>query len=237
MEHKTTPVEFKASKEPGRYAGYFSVFGNIDDGGDIIHQGAFSKTIAERRNRIKLFYAHDWEKLIGPPPDMLSEDDRGLYAEGRLTLESFWGKEVWALMSDNALNEGSIGYETVAGKTDYTDDGVRNIREAKLYEISPVPLGMNPLTAVNAVKAGALKPDAAYAAFLAIIDEIKAGRVLSSANADRVRSALTAVESLAEVLNELLAAAEPEPGKAAPHSALLERRLRAAKLALSFMQN
>lgn len=154
MEFKACPIEFKAIGDQGQYEGHFSIFGNVDDGGDIIHPGAFEKTIQERGKRCKVFYMHDWTKLIGPAPDVLKEDSMGLFASGRLTLGSFWGNETWALMKDNALNEGSIGYEAV--KFDFEEINgmmVRNLRENRLYEISPVPLGMNALTQIRAVKA------------------------------------------------------------------------------------
>ncbi len=154
MEYKVMPTEFKTGSEEGVYEGYFAVFENVDDGGDVIHRGAFKKTLQERGRRVKVFYAHDWTRLIGPPPEVLQEDERGLYAKGRLTLDSFWGREVWALMRDGALTEGSIGYQAV--KFDFDEDGVRHLREVKLFEISPVPLGMNALTEVRAVKAAVL---------------------------------------------------------------------------------
>ena len=155
LEYKVAPTEFKAMGDAGQYEGHFAVFGNMDDGRDISHPGMFLKTIAERGPRVKVFYAHDWMKLIGPAPEVLQEDSMGLMAKGRLTLDAFWGKEAWALMKDGALTEGSFGYEAV--KFDYerlpTEIMVRNLREVKLYEISPVPLGMNALTQIRAVKA------------------------------------------------------------------------------------
>ena len=183
MDYKTAPVEFKAGKQPGEYEGYFSMFGNVDDGGDVMTAGAFTKTLGERaqagRSRIKVFYGHDWTKVIGPPPDVLQEDSRGLYAKGRLTLKSFWGNEVYELMADGALTEGSIGYETVKG--DYSSEGVRLLKEVKLYEISPVPLGMNPLTTIAAVKA--LSPHNAHDLVRALLIDIKAGARHSSKDA------------------------------------------------------
>ncbi len=161
MEYKATAAAFKALGDKGEYEGHFAIFGNVDDGGDVVHPGAFAKTITERARRIKVFYAHDWQKLIGPPPEVLHEDATGLYAKGRLTLDSFWGREAWALMRDGALTEGSIGYEPI--KWDYEEiqrEGsvlpIRHLREVKLFEISPVPLGMNPLTQIQAVKLGIL---------------------------------------------------------------------------------
>ncbi len=159
MEFKACPIEFKATGDKGEYEGHFSIFGNLDDGGDVMHEGAFTKTIAERAPRVKVFYMHDWSKLIGPAPDTLKEDTLGLLAAGRLTLGSFWGNETWQLMKDNALNEGSIGYEAVKWEMESVPNGwpIRHLREVKLYEISPVPLGMNALTQIRSVKAAMLR--------------------------------------------------------------------------------
>ena len=59
LQYRAYPVEFKAG-DKGIYEGHFSVFGNQDDGGDVMMAGAFAKTIAERAARIKVFFAHDW---------------------------------------------------------------------------------------------------------------------------------------------------------------------------------
>lgn len=152
LDYKACPTEFKALEDqPGKYDGHFSVFGNVDDGGDITEQGAFAKTIRENGHRVKVFFAHDWMKPIGPPPSLLEEDSIGLHAAGKLTLDSFWGRETYALMKDGAITEGSFGYNTI--KADIDSDGIRRLKEVKLYEISPVPLGMNALTSVQALKA------------------------------------------------------------------------------------
>ncbi len=158
MEFKACPIAFKAAGDKGEYEGHYSIFGNIDDGNDVMHEGAFAKTIAERAARVKVFYMHDWTKLIGPAPATLKEDTLGLFAAGRLTLGSFWGNETWQLMKDNALNEGSIGFEAVKWDMESVPNGwpIRHLREVKLYEISPVPLGMNALTQIRSVKAAAL---------------------------------------------------------------------------------
>src|SRR5512134_2108424 len=129
LEYKLAPTEFKATGDAGQYEGHFSIFGNVDDGGDVMHPGAFLKTLSETGRRVKVFYAHDWMKLIGPTPDVLQEDATGLYAKGRLTLDSFWGRETWALMKDNALSEGSIGYSAVKYDFEESPSMVRHLRE------------------------------------------------------------------------------------------------------------
>ena len=138
LEYKSAPLEIKADGDAGVVEGLFSIFGNVDDGGDITHKGAFSKTISERGNRVKVFFMHIWDRLIAPPPEILKETEAGLFAKMTLVLDSFWGKEAWTLIKAGAMTEGSFGFEPV--KFDYGEDGVRNLREVKLFEISPVPL-------------------------------------------------------------------------------------------------
>lgn len=188
MEYKAVGTELKALAEEGRYSGYFSVFNTVDDGMDIVRPGAFTKTIQERAARIKVFFGHDWSKLVGPAPDKIIEDSKGLYVEGRLTLGSFWGRETWALLKDNAINEGSFGYETISGKVNYLDSGIREIFELKLYEVSFVPLGMNPLTEIEAIKALRTGDPARYALTLeALLAELKAGARHSKADSEAIQ--------------------------------------------------
>lgn len=154
-EIKAAPLEIKAMGDRGEYEGHFGVFNNVDDGGDMCHPGMFLKTIAENGRRVKPLFMHDFEKLLGPTPDILGEDNTGLYAKGHITLGTFWGDQVWTLMKDNALNEGSFMYLPV--KYDHDREGVRHLREVKLYDISFVPLGMNGATSVRAIKAAQLR--------------------------------------------------------------------------------
>ncbi len=161
MEYKAVKTSYKALDDTGWVEGLYSVFGNLDEGNDIVHQGAFLKTLDERAGKIRVFYIHDWAKPIGPSPQIIKENSVGLYAKHRLTLDSFWGHEAFVLIKDEALPEGSFGYSPVRWEFEEDDEGkqIRHLHELKLFEISPVPLGMNPLTSVEAAKA-------AYAKFL-----------------------------------------------------------------------
>jgi uncharacterized protein len=238
LEYKSAPLEIKAAGDQGIYDGWFSIFQNIDDGGDIVYPGAFAKTIQERGKRVKVLYAHDWDKLIGPPPQVLQEDTKGLYAKGKLTLESFWGREAWALMKDGALTEGSFGYSAIPERTDYNSNGTRGLREIILYEISPVPLGMNPLTEVAAIKAMKLGDDSGEAyltALHAVVQQLKEGRVLSSTNLSLVKNVHGSLAELMGLLEDLINAAAPEPEKGI-HPAPLEEQLRLQELKLTLAQ-
>lgn len=228
FEYKSAPTEFKTSGDKGEYEGHFNVFSNVDDCNDIVHPGAFAKTIIERGRRVKVFYAHDFMRPIGPPPHTLKEDTVGLFAAGKLTLESFWGREAWVLMKDGALTEGSIGYFPI--KWDWEQD-VRNLREVKLIEISPVPLGANPLTDVSAVKMlGRARTAQEKLEVFTVLVRSLADTDITEENADEWETAAREVADRLEAFAEAQTAAEPRR-----HSALLKRqlRLRAAELALS----
>lgn len=151
LEYKLGGAEFKAGAQDGDYEGYFSVTGNVDDGGDVIEPGAFKKTLAERGSRLRVFWGHDPLRPIGPPPSVAVEDSRGLFVKGRLSVDSFWGREAWVLLKDGALTEGSIGYRSIPARTEWKD-GHRHLYEVKLFEVSFVAIGMNPETALQAVK-------------------------------------------------------------------------------------
>lgn len=225
MDYKGLPSEFKAlNGEEGVYEGHFSVTGNVDDGNDVIEPGAFKKTIRERGSRIKVLMAHDWSKIIGPPPDVLREDATGLYAKGRLTLASMWGREAWELMKDGAMTEASIGYQAI--KSEYRDadgervegdewdlmwrdDLVRHIKEIKLYEISPVPLGMNALANVRAVKAALMRGerlplvgnlDSYCEAMARLTDSLRKGDGLVTATIEQRQKLAAALEEALELL-------------------------------------
>ncbi len=233
LQYKAVPVEFKAG-DKGVYEGYFSIFGNQDDGGDVMMAGAFAKSIAERAARIKVFFGHDWSKLIGPPPDVLQEDSKGLYAKGRLTLGSFWGNEAWQLMKDGALKEGSIGFETVT--SDWDQRGVRFLKEVKLYEISPVPLGMNPLTEVQAVKMFRSADESTLAMLMAAV---KAGARHSASDAKLVQSFHDLSLDLGAMCPEKGAPKpkeDPPTERAAPSALARASQMRAAEQALAQLQ-
>ena len=78
-EYEAFKFELESTNESGEFSGYAAVFGNRDDGDDIIEKGAFAKTIINDFDRIKILSQHDdFELPIGKPLE-LREDDKGLY--------------------------------------------------------------------------------------------------------------------------------------------------------------
>ena len=118
----------------GIVKGYGSVFGNKDSDNDVIEKGAYRRTIKNNGSRVKYLYQHDITKPIGKMKE-LYEDEKGLVFVAEVPKTTF-GNEVLELMKYGVIDENSVGIMPV--KKDYDEDGVRVIKEAKLYEILEV---------------------------------------------------------------------------------------------------
>ena len=148
MERKAVHFEIKKDDIAGRvFAGYASTF-DVDLGGDIITPGAFKKTIEGRQQAIKVLWQHN--EPIGKSM-RLYEDSIGLFVEGKVS-KTRLGDEAIELMRDGVVDQMSIGYSVPAGKSEMSDDGLRVIREVKLYEFSPVTFPMNENAIITSVK-------------------------------------------------------------------------------------
>ena len=142
----------------GIVTGYFSSFGNIDSDGDMIVQGAFSKTIQERgpngKNAIFHLLQHDIHKPLGKPV-VLHEDAKGLYFESKIISTSY-GEDTLKLYEAGVYNEHSIGYRTIKWEkvleqgTDRVDH--YKLLELFLYEGSTVTFGANQDTPFTGLK-------------------------------------------------------------------------------------
>ena len=132
----------------GIVKGYGSVFGNKDSDNDIIEKGAYRRTIKNNGSRVKYLYQHDITKPIGKMKE-LYEDEKGLVFVAEVPKTTF-GNEVLELMKYGVIDENSVGIMPV--KKDFDEDGIRVIKEAKLYEISAVTIAANDEAKILEVK-------------------------------------------------------------------------------------
>lgn len=145
--------------------GFASIFGVVDDAGDIVAPGAFAKTIRERGKRIKFLWQHDSSQ---PPvariislrevkrrelPAELAADERvaGGLEVVREYLPTPRGDEILQGIKSGAITEMSFGYDVIK-KELTTLDGtpVRLLKELALWDISDVNWGANALTVAQA---------------------------------------------------------------------------------------
>jgi HK97 family phage prohead protease len=229
IETKALPILSKEIGEDRVVKSLFAVMGHVDSVQDRILNGAFAKTLAERMDRVKVLWQHDaaappvgvalglYEIGAAEMPDAVRArwpDATGALLGEVKYLDTPRGNEILQGIREGAISENSIGFDPIPGKVLFDADGVRNIAEVRLWDISPVNWGaqeaavnvkrllvaskdhIDPklyemLTRLNGLAEQAIEPDL-----------LKAGRVLSSRNLDRLKAAL-------ETLSEILLAAEP----------------------------
>ncbi len=171
-ESKTMP-HFMKGISGRKVTGITAVTGNVDDGGDRIIAGAFSKTIAESARRIRHLWQHGadgWDFGVTPPiaaitrieeiarealPEevlVVAPDATGGLEVEREYLATPRGDEILAAYKAGIELEMSIGFETIIGRFVQDDrDRVtfrhrRDLIEIKLFDTSDVNWGMNAAT-------------------------------------------------------------------------------------------
>ena len=145
--------EIKTSGQ-GVFSGYGSIFGNEDQGNDIVQKGAFTKSLNTRpASKVKMLFQHKTDEPIGVFED-IREDEKGLFVKGRLALGTQKGRETYELLKLGALDGMSIGFRADPKKQGYNENkrGVRTLKEVDLMEISLVTFPMNEEALVQSVK-------------------------------------------------------------------------------------
>jgi len=129
-----------------RFAGYAAVFDRVDNGGDVVRSGAFARSL-ERRGPIPLLWQHKAGAVIGTI-DQISEDKRGLRIIGRVG-GGERGQRVADMVRDREIDGLSFGYRV---RRSARRDGVRELMDLDLIEVSVVSMPMQPLARVHAVE-------------------------------------------------------------------------------------
>lgn len=147
--------EWKAkADDTGVFEGYASTFGNEDSYGDTIIKGAFLKSLAARAasgQKVKMLWNHSRMEPIGIYTKA-SEDNHGLYVEGKLTKGVPRADQTLLLMKDGAIDSMSIGGYVVKELFD-NKTGKSELQEIDLQEISPVTFPANTQATISTVKA------------------------------------------------------------------------------------
>ena len=166
--HETRQVGFGEVKFAGdaaamTFSGYGAVFGNVDAYGDVIAQGAFSKTLQQAKG------SGTWPAMLSqhgggmwsddPTPigvwTEMREDGHGLYVEGKLA-PTAKGQEAYALLKMEprpALNGLSIGFRpTEWVMRSKPEEPRRTLKSVDLLEVSLVTFPANGKARVKDVK-------------------------------------------------------------------------------------
>jgi HK97 family phage prohead protease len=165
MKRFNVPAEFKDIQDTGTFSGYASIFGNVDLGGDIVERGAFEEIAKTKDGQVRILYQHDMRQPIGKA--IVKQDENGLHFDGKLVLEDATARKCYAFMKAGILDGMSIGYDVLDNGSEMMNSGIRKLKRLKLWEISLVTFGMNPLAGVDTVKsAEAIKTVREFEEFL-----------------------------------------------------------------------
>jgi HK97 family phage prohead protease len=125
----------------GRFAGYASLFHELDQGGDIVMPGAFAGTLRKRGSgQLRMLFQHDPREPVGIW-EGVAEDRRGLWVEGRLVPGVPRADALRRLIENRAIDGLSIGFRTVKA-TREPGTGLRRLWQIDLWEVSIVTFPM-----------------------------------------------------------------------------------------------
>lgn len=178
------PFEVKAESlndEARTFTGLASTW-DLDLGGDVIHKGAFKKTLADwKRSKsvLPLLDSHSaWgtvRAVVGKMVEAKEADD-GLEATFEV-IDGPDGDEIWRRIKGGYVTGLSIGYRAVKIEMPSEEEqraGVwRHLKEVALKEVSVVVWPMNPSARIDKGSVKALAQD------IAALEEAAAGRELT----------------------------------------------------------
>lgn len=109
-----------------------------DPGGERFQPGAFTKSLRERVTGLKLFRAHDHSVAVGKALKLDARHPDGLWSSWQL-FRTPAGDAALLEIAEGALDCFSVGFRPVKHRR--ADDGVRDVLEAELHEVSIAPIG------------------------------------------------------------------------------------------------
>lgn len=136
--------------DEGKFAGFLSVFNNVDWYGDVVKPGAFARSIGELRT-IPVLWQHRPDEPIGKFTSLVETAD-GLRVEGELLIAAdSLAARAFAHLKAGTIGGLSIGYRLIKFAVNKT--GGFDIEEVDLEEGSIVTFPANESAVVDAVKA------------------------------------------------------------------------------------
>lgn len=165
FEFKTTSF----SEDKGEFNGLLSVYDVVDEYGDVVERGAFTKTIQENGGSLPLLWSHNPMYPIGRME--LRDSENGLEAKAQLTLDDSvpMAKMAFALVKTGVVRGLSIGYRVVKKKQ---EDSIRKLKEVKLFEGSLTAIPANRFALVDPASVKSV-PDSEKKDFLEELDRIR----------------------------------------------------------------
>jgi HK97 family phage prohead protease len=233
VEHKIIDgADLKINNDgSGNISGYCSTWDNWDRVNEKPVRGAFAPYLSDFLKNGFIAIGHDWGALPIATPEIAKEDDHGLWfsadfhsttaaQEARVTANERMarGKSVATSIGYNVLDDEMVDAPELPGGRG------RLLKAIPLYEVSLVTVPANGQALLTSAKdlletgggfdTQALMVETAIRAFAKRAQSrydarTKEGRVLSSANREKLGSLKTSLADVLAIIEELLAAGDP----------------------------
>jgi HK97 family phage prohead protease len=166
--YKNIDFEVKAvDPSTGHFSGLANGTEIVDTYGDIVHDGAFKRTIKQHKGKVPVLKGHDSQREIGMTLDLeengehgqgLGVRDAAMYIDDANPRNEIPDarEELIRMRRRSELGRPmgiSIGFTIPKGKAEFDQEsGVRHIYEVALWEISTTPFPANQASFVDGVK-------------------------------------------------------------------------------------
>lgn len=159
IERKVTLLDSRAltkhTAEPGEFEGLASKFGVVDLQRDIVVRGAFRETLEEFKRSGAVLWGHDTGAFPVATPETIEERTDGLYLTGIFHTDRR-SQDARRIVKERGQRGKSVGLSIGFTPEDfeYRDDGIRLLKQVRLWEISLVLMPANQQALVASSKSG-----------------------------------------------------------------------------------
>jgi len=162
MEMKTVSFEIKeVDEETGIFTGYMAIFPrDPDQDGDIFRRDSFRKTLKEGSKRVRILFDPNIREPVGRPL-VMTEEKKGLFLKGSLSLGVPRAHEALRLLRDGAITEIAMDFDAIKAPV---IDGARHLQEVRLWDFILLPPAISP-GVVSREARGAVEPPGAGDSF------------------------------------------------------------------------
>ena len=156
LSFKNAPIELKEDGDKRYIEAVFSLFDTIDSDNDVTKANALRSGYTG--NKVPLVWNHDWSKVIGR--GIIETDNQKAVFKGYF-LETEEGKEAYeTVKAMQDMQQFSYGFQVMkSSKGKHIDSKgeevpVRVLEDVKVWEVSPVLVGAQQNSFVQALKSG-----------------------------------------------------------------------------------
>ena len=189
METKALKFDLKDfSDDAGTFTGHGNVFGVKDSYDDIMLPGCFARTLQhwrEAKGPMPMLFQHDTYQPVGFIE--ATEDLKGLAVKGTYLLDIPKAREAYTLTKARVLHKLSIGWSPVEWLYNKTTD-TREVKEARLWEVSPVLWAANEASEIEQVKG--------IDRLFHSLSSIKDGTAITNKHREMAAKAISALQAL-----------------------------------------